>query len=52
MLAESEVAGNLVHDAHIAALCIEHGVSKILTGHPDFERFPGIKVTNPFRRLG
>ena len=52
VLAESEVTGNLVHDAHIAALCIEHGVSEILTGDPDFERFHGIKVTNPFRRRG
>jgi predicted nucleic acid-binding protein len=48
ILSESEVTGNLVHDAHIVALCREHGVSEILTADGDFRRFPGIKVTNPF----
>jgi toxin-antitoxin system PIN domain toxin len=45
---ESGVTGNLIHDAHIAALCIEHGVSELLTGDRDFSRFP-VRVTNPFR---
>jgi toxin-antitoxin system PIN domain toxin len=45
---ESRVTGNLVHDAHIAALCIEHGISELLTGDHDFSRFP-LRVTNPFR---
>ena len=45
---ESGVTGNLVHDAHIAALCIEHGVSELLTGDRDFSRLP-VRVTNPFR---
>ena len=40
--------GNLLHDAHIAALCAEHGVSEILTGDRDFARFPGLRITNPF----
>ena len=41
-------AGNLVHDAHIAALCLEHGVSEIITGDRDFTRFDGLSVINPF----
>ena len=45
---ESGAAGNLLHDAHIAALCIEHGVSELLTGDRDFARFP-LRVANPFR---
>jgi len=45
---ESDVTGNLIHDAHIAALCIEHGVSELVTGDRDFSRFP-VRVTNPFR---
>lgn len=45
---ESAAAGNLLHDAHIAALCIEHGVSELLTGDRDFSRFP-LRVANPFR---
>lgn len=40
--------GNLVHDAHIAALCVEHGVRELLTGDHDFTRFEGFTVTNPF----
>src|SRR6266850_6013106 len=45
---ESEAAGNLLQDAHIAALCIEHGVSELLTGDRDFSRFP-LRVLNPFK---
>jgi len=48
VLRSGGAAGNLVHDAHIAALCLEHGVSEILTGDRDFHRFPGLKVVNPF----
>src|SRR5258708_2368111 len=32
-------SGNLIHDAHIAALCLEHGVSELVTGDRDFGRF-------------
>ncbi len=45
---QSGVTGNLLHDAHIAALCIEHGVSELLTGDRDFSRFP-LRATDPFR---
>ena len=44
-----EVRGNLVHDAHIAALAIEHGVTELWTLDRDFDRFPGLKARNPFR---
>ena len=40
--------GNLIHDAHIAALCLEHGVTEIVTGDRDFLRFPELRVFNPF----
>lgn len=43
-----QAIGNLIHDAHIAALCIEHGVSELLTADPDFARFPGLALRNPF----
>jgi toxin-antitoxin system PIN domain toxin len=48
MIPQSGVTGNLVHDAHIAALCIEHGVTELLTGDRDFARFQGLRITNPF----
>ncbi|HEX9636846.1 MAG TPA: TA system VapC family ribonuclease toxin [Acidobacteriota bacterium] len=47
-LKDSGAAGNLVHDAHIAALCLEHGVTELLTGDRDFTRFAGLRVLNPF----
>jgi toxin-antitoxin system PIN domain toxin len=48
VLTNSGATGNLVHDAHIAALCIEHGVAELLTGDRDFTRFAGLSVVNPF----
>ena len=45
---ESGVTGNLIHDAHIAALCFEHGVNELITGDRDFARFPWLAVHNPF----
>ena|SRR3990170_639913 len=44
----SGATGNLIHDAHIAALCVEHGVSELVTGDRDFARFPGVRTVNPF----
>jgi uncharacterized protein len=48
VLETSGAAGNLVHDAHIATLCFEHGVSELLTGDRDFSRFPDLRVEHPF----
>ena len=39
-------AGNLVSDAHLAALAIEHG-AQIVSCDRDFERFPGITRIDP-----
>jgi uncharacterized protein len=44
-----ELAGNLLHDAHTAALMLEHGVRTISTRDTDFHRFPGIEVRDPLR---
>lgn len=43
-----QAVGNLAHDAHIAALVVEHGVSELWTTDRDFARFPGLQVRNPF----
>ena len=43
------VTGNLLYDAHIAALCIEHGVKELITGDRDFTRFQDLRVVDPFR---
>ena len=43
------VTGNLIHDAHIAALCVEHGVTELITGDRDFHRFRELTIVDPFR---
>jgi len=48
VLAKSPVTGNLVHDAHLVALSLEHGVHEILTLDGDFARFPQVAHRNPF----
>lgn len=48
MVAHGAAKGNLAQDAHIAALCVEHGVRDLLTVDRDFSRFPGLTIRNPF----
>lgn len=48
IVTETQVSGNLLHDAHIATLCLEHGVRELVTGDQDFLRFPGLDVVDPF----
>lgn len=47
LLISARVAGPLVHDARIAALCSVHGVRELWTADRDFSRFPGLRVSNP-----
>jgi toxin-antitoxin system PIN domain toxin len=49
VLRETPVSGNLMHDAHLVALALEHGVHQILTADADFRRFPQIQSRDPFR---
>ena len=51
LLRESPITGNLVHVAHVAALCREHGVSELFSADIDLVRFVGLKVTNPFESI-
>jgi len=41
-----QVTGNLVPDAQLAALAIEHGV-ELASADTDFMRFPGLRWINP-----
>ena len=41
------VVGPHVHDARIAALCLQHGVRKLWTADRDFGRFVSLKTFNP-----
>jgi uncharacterized protein len=44
---QGKVTGPLIHDARIAAICIQHGVSELWTSDRDFQYFPGQKTRNP-----
>jgi len=44
LLRDGGVVGGAIHDARIAAICLDHGVSEILTLDRDFEQFDGLKV--------
>jgi uncharacterized protein len=46
LLAIPGVYGNLVPDAHLAALAIEHGLT-LCSADADFARFPNLNWTNP-----
>jgi len=48
VLRQAGATGNLIYDAHIVALCLEHGVSELITGDRDFSRFAGLTIINPF----
>lgn len=42
-----QLAGPIVHDARVAALCEVHGVTTLWTADRDFSRFPGLDARNP-----
>lgn len=46
---DGHASGNLAHDAHIAALVVEHGVRELWTTDRDFSRFPAVHARNPFQ---
>jgi toxin-antitoxin system PIN domain toxin len=48
LLRSSVTRANLVPDAHLAALAIEHGLT-LFSSDGDFGRFPGLKWENPLR---
>jgi uncharacterized protein len=45
---EAPVRGNLVPDAHIAAILFQHGVRTLYSNDRDFRKFPSIDVRDPF----
>lgn len=48
MLTDGQAVANLVTDAHLAALALEHGCEWMST-ESDFSRFPGIRWRNPLK---
>jgi toxin-antitoxin system PIN domain toxin len=46
LLAKYQLTGNLIPDAHVAAMAIEHGL-EVCSADTDFARFTEIRWTNP-----
>lgn len=46
LLQEHQCCGNLVSDAYLAALALEHGLT-VVSSDTDFARFPSVKWLNP-----
>lgn len=44
LVQQGDVRGNLVYDAQIAAVCLEHGATTLLTEDRDFARFRGLEA--------
>ena len=47
LLITSRVIAGQVHDARIAAICLEHGVRELWSADRDFNSFPSLTVRNP-----
>jgi toxin-antitoxin system PIN domain toxin len=47
LLASARVQGPRVHDARVAALCLQHGVKTLWTADRDFARFRPLRAVNP-----
>ena len=47
LLRAGRIMGPRVHDARVAAICLQHGVKELWTVDRDFSRFPRLKTRNP-----
>jgi toxin-antitoxin system PIN domain toxin len=43
----ARVRGPIIHDARVAAICVGHGVTKLLTRDRDFSLFPELITEDP-----
>jgi uncharacterized protein len=50
LLIGSKMTAGRIHDARIAALCLQHGVRELWSADRDFSRFPDLTVVNPLVR--
>ncbi|MEJ7634140.1 TA system VapC family ribonuclease toxin [Aeromicrobium sp.] len=47
LLRSGSIVGPRVHDARIAAICLDHGVTELWTADRDFSYFPTLATRNP-----
>lgn len=51
LVESGQIVGGRVHDARIAAICLQHGITELWSADRDFGRFPALRVTNPLPGL-
>ena len=47
IVSAGRILGGAIHDARVAAICVEHGVREIWSADRDFTRVSGLVVRNP-----
>jgi hypothetical protein len=47
IVSTGQIVGGAVHDARVAAICVEHGVREVWSADRDFTRVSGLIVHNP-----
>ncbi len=50
LVTAGRVTGPRIHDARVAALCLQHGVRELWSADRDFSRFADLPVANPLTR--
>ena len=49
LVLDGKISGPKVHNARVAAICLQHGVEELWTVDRDFSRFPALRVRNPLK---
>ena len=47
LISQARITGPQIHDARVAALCIEHRIHTLLTFDRDFSRFAALRTASP-----
>lgn len=47
LVSAGNVLGPAIHDARVAAICLDFDVDVLWTADRDFSRFPALRTTNP-----
>lgn len=47
MLVKGKILGPQVHDARIAAICVQHAIDELWSADRDFSKYPAVRVRNP-----
>lgn len=47
LLHKNKITGPKIHDARIAAICLQHNIKTLWSADRDFSRIPQLKVANP-----